>query len=148
MSNLTWNVPPHRKNGSRHDMVWPTYVYHVIMKYDARLHSHADLCRAFNHLVEVLDTFQSICYTYTPEYALDQYDYILLRELEVHQKPWEQIPVRFYRTGMGYGLYAFGNRVSQAPFVPTIYEAYKPLYDLMEQYGVLSWVREQREKLE
>jgi hypothetical protein len=137
-----WKVPPNRQNGQRRDMVWPTYLYHMIMKYDERLHDNSELCDAYNHLVDVLDTYQSICYTYTPEYMMDDYEYILLKEPEEYRRyEWESIPVRFYRIKSECWLIAFGHRVYQEPFVPQIYEAYMPLYVLMEKYGMLSWIR-------
>jgi len=139
----TWNVPPNRQHGNRSDMVWPTYLYKVIMKYDERLLTNKEMCDAFNHLVATLEELEFMCYTYTPEYMMDVYEYILLYEPEPDKKEWERIPVRFYRVN-GPWLIAFGNRIAQASFVPQIYDTYLPLYALMEQHGLLSWVRKHR----
>lgn len=143
----TWNIPSNWQQNNRYVMLWPRYLYKAIMKYDERLHTNKEICDAFNHLVATLDQFQSICYTYTPEYMMENYEYILLYEPEPNKKEWERIPVRFYRVNESW-LIPFGNRVAQAPFVPQIYEAYMPLYDLMEKYGMLSWVRKHRERVD
>ena len=143
--DASWNVS---MKGGRLTHSWPTYLYAAIMKYNANLKYNVEVREAFHHLTDVLNEFNTICYTYTPLYHIKWYDFILLKDPCPNMMEWEQIPVSFYRyyAYAGGGLYAYGNRPSKEPFVPQIYAAYKSLYDVLDKHGMISWIRAYHEE--
>ena len=142
-----WNVPTW--NGFRAhpcQMLWPAYLYLVLMQYDARLKKNVEFRDAFNHFAAVEKSYHSVCHTYIWHSRNNKmYPHILMKTPDSSVvEEWELLPVTFFdHRGLSYETIK-----SKASVAPQIYEAYKPLYDLMEQVGFLDVVRSAREENE
>jgi hypothetical protein len=127
---------------------WPCRLYNIIMRTNKNLKKNPELCDAFNHLVEVLDGFHT---TFTIRvYNGNRYQcgYVLLEEpslCDPSEEPWRLLPVSFYRPQSTWMLYSIDEKKK---FAPQVYEAYMPLYHLMEQHGVLTYVRKLNKQFE
>jgi hypothetical protein len=142
---LKWNVyrrPSHPADMWQYNKTsWPSRLYNIIMRTNKNLKKNSELCDAFNHLVEVLDEFKTT-------FSIRIYDrnrrycrYILLEEPSMcghPEEPWKLLPISFYRPQSTWMLYHIDDKKQ---FAPQVYEAYMPLYHLMEQHGVLTYVR-------
>lgn len=128
----------------RHTISWPAYLYKVIMKYNANLKQNAELREAFYNLMDVLDQVKdkATIFVYY-EMAMKNYQYVLMEPSE--KEPWTALPAPFH---CRYGAYNYNPmHISQKKEIaPQVYEAYKPLYDLMEKHGVLAWIRASSEE--
>jgi hypothetical protein len=141
-----WNVPTWNRNGHPCQMLWPAYIYLVLMQYDAHLKKNAEFRDAFNHFSAVDQHYHSVCRTYIWHSRNNtMYPHILMKTPGSSLvEEWELLPVTFFDNR---GL-VYETSESKASFAPQIYEAYMPLYDLMEQVGFLDFVRSAREENE
>lgn len=126
---------------------WTTYLYKVIMKHNASLKNNAELRKAFNHLVDVMEQYKPTCYTRIPCYSLKHYHFVLMNTILDSQQSWDALPVRFYKTTSWYHQPIDSVQEREA-FAPQIYAAYKPLYGLMAQHGIISRIRTHHEEQE
>ena len=140
-----WNVPTWNRNGHPCQMLWPAYLYLVLMEYDARIKKNAAFRDAFNHFAAVDKHNESVCHTYIWHGRNNKmYPHILMKTPDSSLEEWELLPVTFFdNNGIIYQTHA-----SKASFAPQVYAAYKPLYDLMEQVGFLDFVRSTRQENE
>jgi hypothetical protein len=139
-----WNVPTWNRNGHPCQMLWPAYLYLVLMQYDARLKNNAAFRDAFNHFAAVDKNNNSVCHTYIWHSCNNKmYPHILMKT-EDSLEEWELLPVSFFDNN---GI-IYTTSTSKASFASQVYEAYKPLYDLMEQVGFLDFVRSTRQENE
>lgn len=142
----TWNVPTWNRNGHPCQMLWPAYLYLVLMQYDARLKKNAAFRDAFNHFAAVEKSYDSVYHTYIWHSRNNKmYPHILMKTPDRFMaQEWELLPVTFFdNNGMPYET-----SESRASFASQVYAAYKPLYDLMEQVGFLDFVRSTRKENE
>jgi hypothetical protein len=136
-----WNVPEILGPCQMH---WPTYIYLVLMQYDAKLKTNVELRDAFNHLVAVEKSFQLLGNSFVILDERDKtYPEILLKTLKPSQEEWEALPVDFYYRTNDYNVLD----KSKKTILPQVYEAYKSLYDLMDKVGFLAFIRSTRRKL-
>lgn len=137
----SWNVPTW--NGFRShpcQMLWPAYLYLVLMQYDARLKKNAAFRDAFNHFAAVEKSYDSVYHTYIWHSRNNKmYPHILMKTPGSLEE-WELLPVTFFDN---HGI-AYETSELRASFAPQVYAAYKPLYDLMEQVGFLDFIRSTR----
>jgi hypothetical protein len=127
-------------------MLWPAYLYLVLMQYDARLKKNAAFRDAFNHFAAVEKSYDSVYHTYIWHSRNNKmYPHILMKTPDRFMaQEWELLPVTFFdNNGMPYET-----SESRASFASQVYAAYKPLYDLMEQVGFLDFVRSTRKENE
>lgn len=147
----SWKVPAtgvENHYGYRHLISWPAYLYKVIMKYNANLKQNVELRDAFHNLTAVLDKYKDKGITLVDyRSAITDYREVLLTLSTPSEKePWLlSLNVQFYAK---YGSYNYNPmHISQKKEIaPQVYEAYKPLYDLMEKHGVLAWICTYREE--
>ena len=136
-----WNVP---KILGPCQMHWPTYIYLVLMQYDAKLKTNVELRDAFNHLVAVEKSLLSMADSFVILDERDKtYPEILLKTLKPSQEEWEALPVDFHYRSNDY------NEIDELTkkVIPQVYEAYKSLYDLMIKVGFIDFIRSTRRKL-
>jgi len=125
-------------------MHWPTYIYLVLMQYDAKLKTNVELRDAFNHLVAVEKSLLSMADSFVILDERDKtYPEILLKTLKPSQEEWEALPVDFHYRSNDY------NEIDELTkkVIPQVYEAYKSLYDLMIKVGFIDFIRSTRRKL-
>lgn len=145
--DASWKVPTSSVEshyGYRHLISWPAYLYRVIMKYNANLKQNAELKEEFHNLTAVLDKYKDKGIALVDyRNAMTDYREVLITPSE--KEPWLSLNVRFYAK---YGSYNYNpvHITQRKEFVPQIYEAYKPLYDLMEKHGIIAWIHTYREE--
>ena len=145
---LHWNVT-RPVYSLRNMMSWPQYLYKIIVRSNKYLKNNMELCAAFNHLVDVLDTYKTrfmIMASTITRHSF--YNEILLHYPHPHRPPqkWALLPVSFYRVDRHHTW--LDSVEYKKEFAPNVYEAYRPLYDLMEQYGVIDYVKRANQQAE
>ena len=117
---------------------WSWRLYNIIMRSNKHLKRNPELCDAFNHLMDVLDGFKTTFSIRIYNRNRRQCEYVLLDDTSPSEEPWRLLPVSFYLPHSHWMLHDIDDKKK---FAPQIYEAYMPLYHLMEQHGVLAYVR-------
>jgi hypothetical protein len=117
---------------------WSWRLYNIIMRSNKHLKRNPELCDAFNHLMDVLDGFKTTFSIRIYNGNRRQCEYVLLDDTSPSEEPWRLLPVSFYLPHSHWMLHHIDDKKK---FAPQIYEAYMPLYHLMEQHGVLTYVR-------
>jgi len=120
---------------------WSWRLYNIIMRTNKNLKKNPELCDAFNHLMDVLDGFHTTFSIRIYNGNRRQCEYVLLDEPSLSGYPeesWRLLPISFYHPNSDWMLHRIDDKKK---FAPQVYEAYMPLYHLMEQHGVLAYVR-------
>jgi len=117
---------------------WSWRLYNIIMRTNKHLKRNPELCDAFNHLMDVLDGYKSTFSIRIYNGNRRQCGYVLLDDSSPSEEPWRLLPVSFYLPTPHWMLHHIDDKKK---FAPQVYEAYMPLYHLMEQHGVLTYVR-------
>lgn len=138
---LTWKIQRLSYPQSNRYQTWTEYLYKAIMKTNKTLKTNAEMCQAFNHLSDVLVGFNDkFCIYINRPRRITQYMHLTLHNHNNSpQVEWNRLPVIFYPV-KGYGRHVMVE--DRQTFAPQVWEAYKPLYELMEQHGVLRMARE------
>jgi hypothetical protein len=124
---------------------WPAKIYNIIMQANPTLKENEDLRQAFNHLVDVIDTYKNYCVVYIEKHSsndLSKYDNIFLcaQSKWFKKEVWELLPIK-YRGVDPTDHWYYNHPPILNDLGPKIYEAYMPLFGLMETHGVLNFVR-------
>jgi len=138
-----WKFTPTYDNCT---ITWPAKIYNIIMQANSTLKDNEDLRQAFNHLVDVIDSYKDRCVVYLLNRLsndLSKYDHIFPRETTTwfKQDAWELLPINYRGVDSMYDRY-YTHPPLRSELGPKIYEAYLPLFGLMETHGVLKFVRE------
>jgi len=134
----TWNV--NRTHGS--SLTWDKYIYNMIVRHSRQHLKNMELQNAFYRFSTALFDASHIINTgIYGRLTWKRGGHIIMKERSVTQqnmKDWELMPIPYW-----FVHYSAPNS-RPSDFMPKIYEAYKPLYDLMEKLGILDYVRELR----
>lgn len=136
---VKWNIP--RRPYNRAGVSWKYYLYRMII--NSRTKSKDALKEAYDNFVSTLDQFKDTYRVLIPYYSVSRrYDFVILRNTP---EECNQLPIELYKANYNDGKITYWSRVYSLnlckEFSVPVYTAYKALYDLMEQHGVLEFVR-------